>query len=123
MPLSRLIPSMPRFLFLIVVVLLYSCRQSQIADKVFIGNIWTANPAAPYAEAFAVVADTIVAIGNKAEMRKWIGEKTQVTEVGESNLIVPGFIDTHTHFIFGGMALSSVRLRDAKTPATIFPIY
>jgi len=30
-------------------------------------------------------------------------------------LIVPGFIDTHTHFVEAGFALSSVQLRDAKT--------
>ena len=108
---------MPRFMFLIVVVLLYSCRQSQTADKVFIGKIWTGNPAAPYAEALAVVEDTITAVGNEAEIRKWIGGKTQVIEVADSNIIVPGFIDTHMHFVEGGMALSSVHLRDAKTPA------
>lgn len=108
---------MRRLPFIIVVVLLCSCHRSQIADKVFIGKIWTANPGAPYAEALAVVADTIVAIGTRAELGNWIGEKTQVIEVADSNLIVPGFIDTHTHFIDGGMALSSVQLRDAKTPA------
>ncbi|MEJ0056414.1 MAG: amidohydrolase [Bacteroidota bacterium] len=30
-------------------------------------------------------------------------------------LIVPGFIDSHTHFVDGGFRLSSVQLRDAKT--------
>ena len=30
-------------------------------------------------------------------------------------LVVPGFIDTHVHFIEGGFRLASVQLRDAKT--------
>ena len=30
-------------------------------------------------------------------------------------LIVPGFIDTHVHFVDGGFRLASVQLRDAKT--------
>ena len=32
-------------------------------------------------------------------------------------LVVPGFIDAHIHFLEGGFGLSSVQLRDAKTPA------
>jgi predicted amidohydrolase YtcJ len=31
-------------------------------------------------------------------------------------LIVPGFIDTHVHFVEGGLALSSVKLRNASSP-------
>ena len=30
-------------------------------------------------------------------------------------MVVPGFIDSHVHFIDGGFALSSVQLRDART--------
>src|SRR6185312_8904377 len=32
-------------------------------------------------------------------------------------LITPGFIDAHVHFLQGGLALASVQLRDADTPA------
>jgi predicted amidohydrolase YtcJ len=32
-------------------------------------------------------------------------------------MLVPGFIDTHVHFLTGGFGLASVHLRDAKTPA------
>ena len=32
-------------------------------------------------------------------------------------MIAPGFIDSHVHFITGGMNLASVQLRDAKSPA------
>lgn len=31
-------------------------------------------------------------------------------------MVAPGFIDSHVHFIDGGFRLSSVQLRDAKTP-------
>ncbi|MDZ7649344.1 MAG: hypothetical protein U5K54_20515 [Cytophagales bacterium] len=33
---------------------------------------------------------------------------------------MPGFIDCHTHFMDGGFALSSVQLRDARTPQRIY---
>ena len=109
---------MARFIFLTNFILfLLACRESQVADNVFIGKIWTADSASPYAGAIAVLADTIVAIGNARDVRKWIGKTTQVTELADTNLIVPGFIDTHTHFVDGGMALSSVQLRDAQTPS------
>ena len=32
-------------------------------------------------------------------------------------MVVPGFIDSHVHFLAGGLNLASVHLRDAKTPA------
>src|SRR5256714_1222547 len=32
-------------------------------------------------------------------------------------MVVPGFIDSHIHFLAGGLNLASVQLRDAKTPA------
>jgi hypothetical protein len=31
-------------------------------------------------------------------------------------MVVPGFIDSHVHFVDGGFRLASVQLRDAKTP-------
>jgi predicted amidohydrolase YtcJ len=34
----------------------------------------------------------------------------------EGRLAVPGFIDNHVHFVDGGLQLSRVRLRDARTP-------
>jgi predicted amidohydrolase YtcJ len=34
----------------------------------------------------------------------------------QGEMVVPGFIDSHVHFIDGGFRLSSVQLRDARTP-------
>jgi hypothetical protein len=36
---------------------------------------------------------------------------------GRGRLVVPGFVDSHIHFLLGGFGLSSVQLRDARTPA------
>ncbi len=35
----------------------------------------------------------------------------------KGGIVAPGFIDSHVHFIDGGFRLSSVQLRDARTPA------
>lgn len=98
----------------LIAALLVSCTmQEQPADWIINGRIWTANPAQPWAEAMALRGDSIVAIGSEADMKKWRGQKTKESNYTENELIVPGFIDTHVHFVEGGLALSSVKLRDA----------
>ena len=104
------------FSTLVLAVLLLSCSEKkEPADQIIIGKIWTADTNQPWAKALAIRADTIVAVGDESEIMKWKGEKTDVTRYDSNQLIVPGFIDTHTHFVEAGFALSSVQLRDAKT--------
>jgi predicted amidohydrolase YtcJ len=102
-------------LILSVIGLLASCKQHPVADQVVFGKTWTANVAQPWAEGFAIVGDSVVAVGSRQEIEKWVGKETRVTEAEPGNLIVPGFIDCHTHFVDGGFALASVQLRDAKS--------
>jgi len=99
-------------------MLLYGCNSKphQSADSVVTGKIWTGDPEHPWAEAMAISGDSIVAIGDLSEVKPWIGSETKTTTTDTAGLIVPGFIDSHTHFIDGGLKLSSVQLRDAKTP-------
>jgi len=85
------------------------------ADNVVIGKIWTGNPNQPWADALAIKGDTIAAIGGRDDLALWIGDSTQVIRLPEGQLITPGFIDNHVHFVDGGFRLSSVQLRDAKT--------
>jgi predicted amidohydrolase YtcJ len=75
--------------------------------------VWTGNPAQPWAEAVAIGGDRIVRVGSSAEVR----EASQGVETidARQRLVVPGFIDTHVHFIDGGFRLASVQLRDART--------
>jgi predicted amidohydrolase YtcJ len=101
---------------LLLMLLLTACQQFPVADAVVFGKIWTGNEQQPWAEAFALVGDSIVVVGSRVEVEKWIGTKTTVTEASGEQLVVPGFIDCHTHFMEGGFALASVQLRDAKTP-------
>jgi predicted amidohydrolase YtcJ len=102
------------FVFAVLAVLA-GCKPHPKADLVVLGKIWTANDAQPWAEGMAIVSDSVVAVGSQKEIEKWIGKETQVTEAAPDNLIVPGFIDCHTHFVDGGFALASVQLRDAKS--------
>ena len=78
------------------------------------GKIWTGDPARPWAQAVAVRGDTIHAVGTTAEVRDLAGPGTAVVDLGGA-LLLPGFIDSHTHFLAGGFALKSIQLRDVTS--------
>ncbi len=86
------------------------------AELVFLdGTVWTGVPGAPMAEAIAVAGGRIQAVGSSQEIQARVGSGTQVVHL-DGRMVLPGFIDSHTHFIPGGFQLSSVDLRDAATP-------
>lgn len=78
-------------------------------------RIWTGDSRRPWADGLAVRGDRIAAVGSSAEVRK-LAKNAEVIDA-QGQMVVPGFIDSHVHFIDGGFRLSSVQLRDAKTPA------
>ncbi len=87
------------------------------AIAVINGRVWTGNPQQPWAEAVASSAEgVIVAVGSTAEVRKAAPREARVIDA-RGRLVVPGFIDSHVHFITGGHRLASVQLRDVKSRA------
>ncbi len=87
------------------------------ADLVLVhGKIWTVNEARPLAQALACRAGRIVAVGSDADIHPWIGGATKVVDL-HGRLVAPGFNDAHVHFYTGGRNLTSVQLRDARSPA------
>lgn len=76
-------------------------------------RVWTGNPRRPWVDAIATRGERIVAVGSSAEVRKLAAGATVIDAGGQ--MVVPGFIDSHVHFIDGGMGLASVQLRDAAT--------
>jgi len=106
-----------RLTYFVVAILAFSaCSKQPKADKIILGKIWTGNPEQQWAEGMAILGDSIVEIGNASDIEKWEGSETEKITTAGGNIIVPGFIDCHVHFVEGGFALSSVQLRDAKTP-------
>jgi len=78
------------------------------------GRIWTGTGAV--VSAVAVRDGRVVAAGANEEVERWAGPRTERIALG-GRLVVPGLMDSHTHFLEGGFELAGVQLRDAATPA------
>lgn len=104
-------------LLLISLIAVFSCQTKGPSVDLIItqANIWTGNETQSAAQAMAITGDTIVAIGTTAHILRYRGDSTKVMELN-GEMITPGFIDAHVHFLTGGFNLSSVQLRDAATP-------
>jgi predicted amidohydrolase YtcJ len=98
--------------------LLAACARTpeRPADLIVYGSVWTGDSAAPTVAGIAVRGGAIVAVGSKRQIDRFRGPATRVLDNGERS-VVPGFGDSHTHFINGGFQLMSVDLRDAASPA------
>src|SRR6185503_2026058 len=79
-------------------------------------RVWTGDPRRPWADAVAITGDRISAVGSSAEIRKLASPATRIVDAA-GGMLVPGFIDSHVHFMSGGFGLTAVQLRDAKTKA------
>ncbi len=93
--------------------LLHANAQKEFADKIYINaKIWTGDTAQPWATAIAIKGHTILFTGSKYAALK--NKNTVIIDVN-SKMIVPGFIDNHTHFLGGGYNLGGIKLRPAVT--------
>ncbi len=98
----------------------FACeRPTEPADLVlFNGKILTVNEEHPEAEALAARGETIVALGSSSEIRKYVGEETEVIDL-EGYLAIPGFIEGHGHYYSLGASLMELELRYTNSWAEI----
>jgi predicted amidohydrolase YtcJ len=78
------------------------------------GHVHTVDRARPRAEAVAICGERIAAVGSTADIRKLAGPATRIVDLG-GKLVLPGFNDTHVHFIDGAEEIVGVDLRPAKS--------
>lgn len=103
-------------------LLLFSCgsRVSEKADTIYEnGVIWTGDSSQPLVSTIALQGNRIVYAGNDAGTYRY--EQTRRVDL-KGAFVVPGLIDNHSHFLNGGYNLSSVQLRQAKTPKEFIAI-
>ncbi len=73
------------------------------ADTVVLNaRIATMDPKMPRAQALAITGTAFSAVGSDREMQQWIGPRTRVIDA-QGRTLVPGLIDSHAHFIRGGL--------------------
>ncbi len=77
-----------------------SAAAEQVADTIYVGgDIVTVNDAQPTAEALAVKAGKILAVGSRAEVESaHKGGTTKIVDLGGKTLL-PGFLDAHSHYV------------------------
>jgi hypothetical protein len=77
-------------------------------------KIWTVDATHPEAQAVAILRDRIVAVGTDADIDPWRGPQTKIIDAG-GKLVLPGFNDSHVHFVTGGSQLDNVQLNGVTT--------
>ena len=79
--------------------------QGSSAERIFFhSKVFTGNPENPYAEAVAVRGERIMAVGSLAEVLKTTSANAERIDL-EGKTLFPGFIDSHSHSIDGGLGL------------------
>ena len=74
-----------------------------IADTIYSGGpILTINDRQPVAEAVAVADGRIIAVGTQQDMAAHRSGKTRQFDLG-GRAMLPGFVDSHGHVVFGGI--------------------
>lgn len=96
------------------------------ADLILLnGKIWTGEPAAKparvgktssFATAVAISGGRFLEVGTDEQALRYAGRDTTVIRLG-GRLVIPGFIDSHAHFIEGGFRLLELNLKNTKDEA------
>jgi predicted amidohydrolase YtcJ len=77
------------------------------------GTVFTGAGRAP-AEALAVTGDRVVAVGTRQEIEALRGPASVVVDAG-GGAVVPGFNDSHVHFLSGAQSLQELDLSGTRT--------
>lgn len=89
-------------------------KADRFADTVILhAKVYTVDSQYPWAEAIAIRGDKIIAVGGDRSIEILRGPKTRVIDA-QNHLVLPGFIDSHIHFMEGSLLLSQAHLEGAK---------
>lgn len=79
------------------------------------GKVFTAEQGKALQQAVAVEDGKVVKVGSDAEVLALKDPGTQVIDL-QGKVLMPGFIDTHSHAVFGGVKLKSADLETQMLP-------
>jgi len=80
--------------------------------------VYTADPARPWAESVAVRGEQILAVGGRRELDDLRGPRTQVFDM-EGSLLLPGFTESHIHFIELALRGTQLDVTGARSAAEV----
>ncbi len=109
----RLLPGLALPILLVAAA---ACAPGRPAADVLVtrARVYTIDAARPWAEAVAVKDGRILAVGTSREISRLKGRDTRVIDAG-GRLVLPGFEDSHVHFVSGSLNLADIDLAGAKT--------
>ncbi|KAL3329941.1 hypothetical protein AABB24_034017 [Solanum stoloniferum] len=88
---------------------------SEVADLLVTnGTIYTSDEALPFADSMAIRNGRILRVGNYSSIKELARTWTKELNL-DGKIVVPGFIDSHLHFIPGGLEMARVELRGVNT--------
>jgi predicted amidohydrolase YtcJ len=93
-------------LFVSTLLLLSASTAQQASnEKIFFhAKVFTGDPQNPYADTVAIRGDQIIAVGTLPEVAKSVSANAERIDL-EGKTLFPGFIDSHSHSIDGGLGL------------------
>ncbi len=107
-------------LFCVLLALTAACSGGRpapgaAADTIIVNaRVYTVNAAQPWAEAVAVRGGRVLAVGTARAVSRHKAAGTSVIDAG-GRLVLPGFMDSHIHFVGGSASLAGVDLAGTRT--------
>ena len=107
---------MPRFV-LLGLCMVWSAAAAE--DILFVnGLVWTGDAARPEAEAVLVRDGRIAAVGGAEAVEEQAGDGARVIDLG-GRMLLPGFIETHSHPAVAGLLNSKLQVIGTQTVADV----
>jgi predicted amidohydrolase YtcJ len=93
------------------------------SERIFFhAKVFTGDPGNPYAEAVAIRGDKIIAVGSSAGVEKSVSTNAERIDL-QGRSLFPGFIDSHSHSIDGGLNLIAADASDEVTSLNQLPAF
>ena len=93
-----------------IILFLFCCSQiDNAADIIILSNVVTMEDTIPRAEALVIKGNKIIFVGNEKMALKYKKDHTLLIQEPDG-MVLPGFIDSHVHLIWGGIEMGECQL-------------
>lgn len=93
-----------------IILFLFCCSQiDNAADIIILSNVVTMEETFPRADALVIKGNKIIFVGDEKSALKYKSDHTLLIQES-SGMVLPGFIDSHVHLIWGGIEMGECQL-------------